>query len=296
MSGRTTFYDFGQMNPSPRHSVSTTGSDRHSEGRHSIWDASPALSANLTTPLTSPPSSEIKPQRSEHTTTITFKPPLSVSFTKGSSLFKLKYGRLDVCRDAGGGLRCLELCDTSSSSMIHTFPNSKLPIPHLEQPFVSSQSTAYRISFLEEQTVQTAGTLFQSKPSYTFEKWGDCLKFQEALLSQTIMFCAGLAEAKSKRGEECISQNLRILKARSGRQIMIFFANSQRKEKRKYVSVPLDSIDQIDPGRSSSRPVVMKLSANNDTLTAIKTLQVQFLDDNDHMRFVSALQQGSHGR
>lgn len=278
------------MQPSPRHSVSTTNSD----GRHSIWDNSP----NLTTPLTTPPSSDLKPQRSEYTTTLTFKPALGVSFTKGSSLFKLKYGRLDICRDAGGGLRCLELNDASASSLIHTFPNARLPIPHLEQPFVPGSRSSHRISFLEEQTVQTAGTLFQTKPSYTFEKWEDCLRFQEAMLSQTITFCAGLAEAKSKRGEECISQNLRILKARTGRQMIIFFANSQRKEKRKYVSVPLDSIDQFDPGRKNSRPVIMKLSPDTELMTSMKALQVQFLDDDDHMRFVAVLQQvcGPQGR
>ena len=270
------------MQQSPRQSISTIGSDRHS-----FWDAS----GNATTPLTTPPSSEIKPQRSEYTTTIAFRPSLSVSFTKGSSLFKLKFSRLDICRDAGGGLRCLELSDPQTSTLIHAFPNSKLPIPHLEQPYVSRSSSTYRISFLEEQTVQTAGTLFQTKPAYTFEKWEECLRFQEALLLQNVVFCAGLAEAKSKRGEECISQNLRVLKARSGRQILIFFANSQRKEKQKYVSIPLDSIDQIDPGKKSSRPVVMKLSADTEQLSAMKTLQVQFLHDNDHMRFVSVLQQ-----
>ena len=65
------------------------------------------------------------------------------------------------------------------------------------------------------------------------------MQFQEALLGQTVVFTAGIAEAKSKgRGEECISQNLRILLARNGRQIIIFFANSQRKEKKRYVSIP----------------------------------------------------------
>lgn len=284
MNGRTTFYDFGSMQQSPRHSVSTTSSG----DRHSVWDASP----DLNTPLTTPPSSNIKPQRSEHSTSIIFRPPLGVSFTKGANLFKLKYGRLDICRDAGGGLRCLELNDSNTSPLVHNFPNSRMPIPHLEQPHVSSSSSTYRISFLEEQTIQTAGTLFQAKPSYTFEKWDPCLQFQEALLQQTVIFCAGLAEAKSKRGEECISQNLRVLKAKNGRQMIIFFANSQRKEKRKYVSVPLDSVDQIDPGKKNSRPVVMKLSGDTELMIAMKALQVQFLDESDHMRFVSVLQQG----
>ena len=48
-----------------------------------------------------------------------------------------------------------------------------------------------------------------------------------------------MAEAKSKgRGEECISQNLRILRAQNGKRVMLFFANSQRHELKRYVSIP----------------------------------------------------------
>ena len=136
-----------------------------------------------------------------------------------------------------------------------------------------------------------AGNIFQARPSYTFEKWEDCLKLQETILSQKVVFCAALAEASSKRGEECISQNLRILKSRSGRQIMVFFANSQRKEKQKYVSVPLDAVDHVDPGKKSSKPVILKLSPDSDLLSSMKLLQLQFLSDNDHDRFVAAAQQ-----
>lgn len=67
----------------------------------------------------------------------------------------------------------------------------------------------------------------------------DCIRFQEALLAQKVNFVAGMAEAKSKgRGEECISQNLRVLQARNGIQTIIFFANSQRKERKRYISIP----------------------------------------------------------
>jgi hypothetical protein len=70
----------------------------------------------------------------------------------------------------------------------------------------------------------------------------DCVQFQEALLVQTVVFTAGMAEAKSKgRGEECISQNLRILRAKSGRQVILFFTNSQRKEKKRYITIPRKS-------------------------------------------------------
>ena len=280
MNGRTTFYDSvdWQMQQSPRHSVTS------SEETRSIFDASPNLTA-------SSHSSEIIPQ-DEHTTTLTFKPALAISFIKGTSLFKLKYGRLDVCRDAAGGLRYLELSGSSTSHLVHKFPSSRLPIPHLEQPLISGQSPSFRISFLEDQTLQTSGTLFQSKAGYTFERWEECLTFQEVMMGQSVIFCAGLAEAKSKRGEECISQNLRVFKARNGHQTMIIFANSQRKEKRKYISIPLNSIEQIDPGKNSSRPVIMKLSANTDLTASLKTLQVLFLHDSDHMRFLGVLQQG----
>lgn len=55
--------------------------------------------------------------------------------------------------------------------LMMTVPGTKSPIPHLEQPVTSSQSHNSRVSFLEEQTVQTASTLFQAQPQYTFESW-----------------------------------------------------------------------------------------------------------------------------
>lgn len=67
----------------------------------------------------------------------------------------------------------------------------------------------------------------------------DCVQFQEQLLASKLIFIAGMAEAKSKgRGEECISQNLRILRAPNGKRVMLFFANSQRHELKRYVSIP----------------------------------------------------------
>lgn len=67
----------------------------------------------------------------------------------------------------------------------------------------------------------------------------DCIQFQELLFAAKLVFIAGIAEAKSKgRGEECISQNLRILRGRNDRQVVLFFANSQRREKKSYVSIP----------------------------------------------------------
>ena len=67
----------------------------------------------------------------------------------------------------------------------------------------------------------------------------DCVQFQELILASRLVFIAGIAEAKSKgRGEECISQNLRILQGPNGKQVMLLFANSQRKEFKRYISIP----------------------------------------------------------
>ncbi|OCT46080.1 hypothetical protein CLCR_00507 [Cladophialophora carrionii] len=170
--------------------------------------------------------------------------PVHISFSKGSKLFKLKYSQIQLRRDAAGYLKQIELSDPAGlqSAFIHSFPGTKIPIPHLEQPVTSSTSHISRVSFLEEQNVQTAQTLFQAQPQYTFETWEDCVHFQEALLSQTVVFTAGIAEAKSKgRGEECISQNLRILRSRTGKQTILLFANSQRKEKKRYITIPRKS-------------------------------------------------------
>lgn len=114
--------------------------------------------------------------------------------------------------------------------------------------------------------MQTAYTLFSTQLSYTFGGWQgihppppslslsfchvhmlmlnllypqDCVRFQESLLAAKLVFMAGIAEAKSKgRGEECISQNLRILRGGNGKLVLLFFANSQRKELKRYVSIP----------------------------------------------------------
>ncbi|RWQ99096.1 hypothetical protein C8Q69DRAFT_511685 [Paecilomyces variotii] len=116
--------------------------------------------------------------------------------------------------------------------------NTKLPMPHLEQPKLAEEKT-YRVSFLEEQTVQSNATIFTTQLSYTFDTWDDCVRFQEILLASELVFIAGIAEAKSKgRGEECISQNLRILRGANDRQVILFFANSQRKDRKRYVSIP----------------------------------------------------------
>ncbi|KAJ9606095.1 hypothetical protein H2200_009056 [Cladophialophora chaetospira] len=231
----------------------------------------------------------------EHNVHVPLTKPVHISFSKGSKLFKLKYAQVQLRRDVAGHLKRIELSDPAGlqSTFVHSFPGTKLPIPHLEQPVTSSSTHISRISFLEEQNVQTAQTLFQAQPSYTFETWEDCVHFQEALLSQTVIFTAGIAEAKSKgRGEECISQNLRILRSRTGAQVILFFANSQRKEKKRYISVPLDCIDRIEQSKKAGRPMSLSLRPNFDLLAQLRALHITFLDDNDQKRFSGLLING----
>ncbi|KAJ4547855.1 hypothetical protein HRR76_000478 [Exophiala dermatitidis] len=213
----------------------------------------------------------------------------------GSKLFKLKFSHIEMRKDPAGNLKRIELSETSGcqSTLIHSFPSSKAPIPHLEEPVTSSSGHIPRVSFLEEQTVQTASNLFQAQPQYSFETWEDCTHFQESLLAQTIIFTAGIAEAKSKgRGEECISQNLRLLRARTGRQVLLFLANSQRKEKKRYVSIPLDCIDRVEQSKKHGKPISLSLRPNFELLAQMKALQIRFLDEHDQQRFFGLLCQG----
>jgi hypothetical protein len=166
-------------------------------------------------------------------------------------------------------------------------------VPHIEQPIVSNEAPRYIVSFLEEQTVQTAQTIFSAQPHYTFYDREDWVRFQETLLDQRLVFVAGIAEAKSKgRGEECISQNLRILRTKTGRQTILFFANSQRNEKKRYVLIPLDCIDQIEQGKKAGKPMALRLRPNVELLAQLKGLQIRFLDDTDQKVFCGLLNQG----
>ncbi|ETN44291.1 uncharacterized protein HMPREF1541_10471 [Cyphellophora europaea CBS 101466] len=272
------------MQRTPRHSVSTTSSnDSRSARSPSIFDAT-----SPTSPFTTPPSSLITAKSNDAAGSLLFSPAVGVSFTKGTNLFKLKFTRIDVLKDATGALRRLEMSADAhkrESVFFVNFPNTRLPVPHLEQPYVP-RAAAYRVSFLEEQTMQTGGNLFQAKPSFSFDRWEDCVRFQEALLGQQVVFVAGMAEAKSKgRGEECITQNLRVLRVRgTDRLTMVFFANSQRKEKRRYVSVPVASVDGVEAGKKGK--VAIRLREEGEVLKAMKVLQVQFLEEGDAVRFL----------
>ncbi|KAJ5811910.1 hypothetical protein N7474_008211 [Penicillium riverlandense] len=245
---------------------------------------SASTSILFSSPATSPGSRSRKQswQLYDDVVRLELNPSVTISFMKNGQLFKLRYTFIDVCKDATGSLKCLELGGGvgQQSPFVHAFHNTKLPVPHLEHPKMPNEPPM-RVSFLEQQTVQAAYTLFMTQLSYTFESWDDCVQFQELLLGSKLMLIAGIAEAKSKgRGEECISQNIRILRGHNNKRVMLFFANSQRKELKRYVSIPLNCIEHVKPGKKAGRPVVLDLNPNFDILEQMRVLQIQFLDDN----------------
>jgi hypothetical protein len=61
--------------------------------------------------------------------------------------------------------------------------------------------------------------------------------------------------------------------------MLLFFANSQRKERKRYVSVPLNCIDKIDVPKKTSKPVLLYLRPNFEILAEMKVLYFDFLDD-----------------
>ncbi|PLB54689.1 hypothetical protein P170DRAFT_470137 [Aspergillus steynii IBT 23096] len=224
---------------------------------------------------------------SDEVVRLTFNPAVTISFVRHNKVFRLRYAFIDIRKDPSGSLKSLELGGGvgQQTPFVHTFHTTKLPVPHLEHPKLPHEASL-RISFLEEQTVQTAHTVFVTQISYIFEDWNDCVQFQELILASRLVFIAGIAEAKSKgRGEECISQNLRVLQGPNGKQVMLLFANSQRKELKRYISIPVTCIESLNPGKKAGRPVVLQLSPNFDLLAQMKTLQIQFLDDEDRKSF-----------
>ncbi|QKX60975.1 uncharacterized protein TRUGW13939_08121 [Talaromyces rugulosus] len=242
----------------------------------------------------SPPSPPTSPAVSDHTRSLGLLPDevirlklsrsVTISFIRKSRLFRIQYGFIDIIKEANGTLKALEM-GGQQHTFVHTFANSRLPVPHLENPLLADD-TPLRVSFLDEQTVQTSNTTFNTQLSYTFDHWDDCVRFQEILLASKLIFMAGIAEAKSKgRGEECISQNMRLLRGRHERVVLLFFANSQRKERKRYVSVPLNCIDKIDVPKKASRPISLHLLPNFELLAEMKVLQLQFLDDDERKKF-----------
>ncbi|OJJ46823.1 hypothetical protein ASPZODRAFT_131713 [Penicilliopsis zonata CBS 506.65] len=246
------------------------------------------------TPATSP---GIAPRKAsclsllDETVRLELNPSVTISFVRNSKLFKLRYTFIDVVKDSTGTLRCLELGGGmgQSSAFLHSFQNTKLPVPHVEHPKLPNEPSL-RVSFLDEQTVQSGTTVFTTQLAYTFDTWMDCVRFQEALLASKLVFIAGIAEARSKgRGEECISQNIRVLCGRNDKLVLLFFANSQRKELKRYISIPINCIESFHPGKRAGKPVVLTLQPNFDLLTHMKTLQIEFLEDSDRLRFCDFL-------
>ncbi|KAL4862760.1 hypothetical protein BDV12DRAFT_178412 [Aspergillus spectabilis] len=270
---------------------STVSSSTRSSGSLSFV-SSPPFSPSLTPSAFSSPS--FRPREgsvNDEVARLPLHPAVTVSFVRSNRLFKLRYSYINIRKDFTGALKCLELGGAvgQQNAFLHSFNTTRLPVPHLEHPKLRNEPSL-RISFLDEQTIQTGTTVFATQLSYTFEDWTDCLHFQELILASKLVFIAGIAEAKSKgRGEECISQNLRILRGHSGKLVMLFFANSQRKEMKRYVSIPVSCIDSVTPGKNSRRPVVLQLQPNFDHLAQMKTLQVLFLDGEDQKAFCQFL-------
>lgn len=126
----------------------------------------------------------------------------------------------------------------------------------------------------------------------------DCVQFQELLLASKLVFIGGVTEAKFKgRGEECVSQNLRVLRGRNGNHVLLFFANSQRQGPKRYVSIPrecgqvrsilicllisalVNCVASVKPPKKPGRPVVVEFDPNFDILSQMRNLTIQFLDN-----------------
>ncbi|KAJ5090866.1 hypothetical protein N7532_009550 [Penicillium argentinense] len=250
--------------------------------------SSASTSILFQTPASSPGSNSRKQswQLYDDVVRLELNPSMTINFVKSGQLFKLRYTYIDVCKDSTGALKCLELGGGlgQQAPFVHAFHNTKLPVPHLEHPKESSDYPL-RVSFLEHQTVQTAHVVFMTKLSYKFDNWEDCVQFQELLLGSKLVFIGGMAEAKSKgRGEECISQNLRILRGQNGKRVMLYFANSQRGGLKKYVSLPLNCVGNVKPPKKAGRPVTVELNPNFDILSQMRNFQIQFLDDDGQCR------------
>ncbi|KAJ5389726.1 uncharacterized protein N7496_000794 [Penicillium cataractarum] len=245
--------------------------------------SSASTSILFQSPATSPGTSSRKQswQLYDDVVRLQLNPSMTISFVKNGQLFKLRYTYIDVCKDSTGALKCLELGGGlgQQAPFVHAFHNTKLPVPHIEHP-KDNEQYPLRISFLDQQTVQTAHVVFMTQLSYKFENWQDCVQFQELLLCSKLVFLGGMAEAKSKgRGEECISQNLRILRGHNGKRVMLFFANSQRGALKRYVSIPLNCVGSVKPPKKAGRPVLIELNPNFEILSQMRNLQITFLND-----------------
>lgn len=138
--------------------------------------------------------------------------------------------------------------------------------------------------------VQVAQTIFAAQPRYIFEKDGDCAKFQEAVLGFSVLFVAGVAEIVSKgRGEEAISQNLRICRYANGVLCLLYFANSQRKDKRRYTAITIDTIDSVDVPKKTTKPIHLKLTPDEELFEQMKSLSITFIEGVDTTRFATFL-------
>lgn len=148
--------------------------DRRQSTHSSSTVSSASTSVLFPSPATSPGSSSRKQswQFYDDVVRLELTPSVQISFVKNGQLFKLKYKFIDICKDSTGALRCLELGGGlgQQTPFIHGFSNTKLPVPHLEHP-KSGDDYPLRVSFMDQQTVQTASTVFMTQLSYRFDHW-----------------------------------------------------------------------------------------------------------------------------
>lgn len=227
-------------------------------------------------------------------TTIHLGEPVQVSFVKGSVLYRLRYTKVDVYRDLLGGLERIEVSNSvsSPSTLVHAFPHSRKPIPHLEQPVTTGQMSL-RVSFLEKQKVRIAQSVFDADVQYTFGKRVDCDRFEDAVLGQAVIFAAGVAEIRTKgRGEEATSQNLRVCKTPVGTTSLLYFANSLRRDQNQkgYVSINISTVSSAEMPKKSGKPVSVEFFSEGELPALLKSMTIIFLDDNDARRFCTLLQ------
>lgn len=288
MSDDADFYNFAEFLRTQcplRGSVSTASSEI---SPIPSWD-SPSMTTGSSLNL----SSSIKRAPSDVITKIDLAFPVTLSFVRGSKLFKLRYAELEVHKESSGQLKCIELSDPSfvSGAFIHTFPFAKRPIPHLEQPATSTDKPL-RVTFLEKQTVQVAQNIFETQPRYTFESTRDCLKFQNAILGYEVAFVAGVAEITSKvRGYEAISQNLRVCRNANGAINLLFFLNCQKADKKRYLSIPMDAVDCCEAPKKKNKPLKLKLLSSSDLKTLLGSVSILFLEGQDGKVLCELLQE-----
>jgi len=183
---------------------------------------------------------------------------------------------------------------------------------------MSGQKPSFRVSFLEEQTVQTAHTLFPAQTQYEFENWDGMLLDPPASARTTDVrqtVCASKkrcwirpsclwpaspkpsrkAGARNASARICVfsepttvdkaSYFLPIHSARrrsdtSPSRVCLSWLTRGRPVIADHSLPAVDAIERIEQSKKPSRPISLRLRANSELLAQLKTLQIQFLEEN----------------